>query len=127
MLFNGQIAGLTDFGQGFNGAPDVLAGRNSSFGEFAVDVRVSAWEGWIDTVVDIVAPTAPGSLDLLERRAAAADRKEHVGVGIAASRALAPRSDVPIMSADPGQCHLVPFLVPEGRSVRCTGCPRRLP
>jgi hypothetical protein len=40
VFINGQIAGITSFGRGFNGFTDVLAGTNSSFGEFGVDTRV---------------------------------------------------------------------------------------
>jgi hypothetical protein len=63
-LIGGRIAGVTSFGQGFNGFTDVLAGTNSSFGEFAVDTRVSAYAGWIDSVVDIIAPSTPTNLNL---------------------------------------------------------------
>jgi hypothetical protein len=63
-FINGQIAGITSFGYGYTGGPDVIAGTNSSFGEMFVDTRVSAYASWIDSLVDIIAPTAPGGLDL---------------------------------------------------------------
>lgn len=50
LLIDGKIAGVTDLGLGFNGGPDVLSGTNSSFGEFGLDTRVSAWASWIDSV-----------------------------------------------------------------------------
>jgi hypothetical protein len=65
-LIDGRIAGVTSFGQGFNGFTDVLSGTNASFGEFAVDTRVSAFASWIDSVVDIIAPTTPTTPDLLQ-------------------------------------------------------------
>jgi hypothetical protein len=36
-----EIAGVTSYGFGFTGLPDITAGTNSSFGEVAVDMRVS--------------------------------------------------------------------------------------
>ena len=42
------------------------------------------------------------------RGAAAPDGEEHVGVGVAAGRTRTPRVDVPVVRADPGQCHALP-------------------
>jgi hypothetical protein len=57
------IAGITSFGLGFNGATDVLPGTNSSFGEFAVDTRVSAYASWVDSIIDVTG--APRITDVL--------------------------------------------------------------
>lgn len=48
-LFEGALlAGVTSYGFGFLGDPDVLPGTNSSYGEISVDTRVSAYANWID-------------------------------------------------------------------------------
>ncbi len=52
-LIDGYIAGITSFGQGLSISPDVLPGTNSSFGEFAIDTRVSAYAPWIDSLIDV--------------------------------------------------------------------------
>jgi hypothetical protein len=57
-FLGGQVAGVHSFGVGFPSLPDVLPGVNSSFGEMAVDTRVSAFAGWIDA-------TAGGSYQLV--------------------------------------------------------------
>ena len=54
-FIDGRIAGVTSFRQGFTNESDILSGPNSSFGEFGVDMRVSTYAAWIDSVVD--APT----------------------------------------------------------------------
>jgi len=55
MLINGQIAGITSLGFGDNWIPalegiDLIPGTNSSFGEIAIDTRVSYYADWIDKV-----------------------------------------------------------------------------
>ena len=63
-LLNGLIAGVTSFhSQPLQGDIDGLV--NSSFGELGGDTRVSVFAGWIDSVVDIVAPAAPTTPNLL--------------------------------------------------------------
>ena len=56
-LIDGQIAGITSFRTVLVSAADYLPGINSSFGEVGGDTRVSVFADWIDSVVDIVAPT----------------------------------------------------------------------
>ena len=55
---------------------------------------------------------APGRLDLFDRGAAGPDREEDVGVGVPAGGAPAPCADVPVMCANPGQCHWSTSLFP---------------
>ena len=49
----GKIAGVTSYGGPMyaNSVTDVVPGTNSSFGEFDVQVRVSAYADWIDSIV----------------------------------------------------------------------------
>ena len=49
----GKIAGVTSYGGPMyaNSMTDVVPGTNSSFGEFDVQVRVSAYADWIDSIV----------------------------------------------------------------------------
>ncbi|MHC4400564.1 MAG: trypsin-like serine protease, partial [Planctomycetota bacterium] len=54
-FINGLIAGVTSGGiTGLNA--DILAGTNSSFGEFSIDARVSAYADWIDRAVQAGGP-----------------------------------------------------------------------
>ncbi|MEX0819803.1 MAG: trypsin-like serine protease, partial [Pirellulaceae bacterium] len=50
-LIDGKVAGVTSYGFGFNIAPDIDPGTNSSFGEMSVDMRVSFYADWIDSVL----------------------------------------------------------------------------
>ncbi|UZQ56056.1 trypsin-like serine protease [Trichothermofontia sichuanensis B231] len=56
---NGKIAGVTSYGFGFNEAPDILPGTNSSFGEISVDTRVAFYEEFINSVISNVTPELP--------------------------------------------------------------------
>jgi hypothetical protein len=58
-FINGQVVGVTSYGFGFLGAPDVLAETNASYGEIAVDMRVSYYQDWIDGILDGSTPSAP--------------------------------------------------------------------
>lgn len=55
-----KIAGVTSYGFGFNGNPDISPGTNSSFGEIAVDMRVAAEQIFIDGAIP-----EPGSCVLM--------------------------------------------------------------
>jgi hypothetical protein len=46
------IASIASYEFGFPGNPDVLPGTNASFGEIVVDTRVSAFAGWINSVIN---------------------------------------------------------------------------
>ncbi len=50
---DGTIAGVVSYGGPMypNSVTDILPGVNASFGEFSVDVRVSAYSSWIDSIV----------------------------------------------------------------------------
>ncbi|MCL2625024.1 MAG: trypsin-like serine protease, partial [Planctomycetaceae bacterium] len=54
-FLNGKIAGVHSYGgPGFPNSPvDAVPGNNGSFGEFSVDVRVSAYTDWIDSILII--------------------------------------------------------------------------
>lgn len=56
-FLNGAVAGLHSFSFRENG-PDVDDALNQSFGEFAADVRVSAFAGWIDSQVAVPEPAS---------------------------------------------------------------------
>jgi hypothetical protein len=45
------IAGVSSYGGTYGGSEDVLAGLNRSFGELAVNTRVSTFASWIDSVI----------------------------------------------------------------------------
>lgn len=75
MLINGQIAGITSLGFGDNWIPalegiDLIPDTNSSFGEIAVDTRVSYYADWIDkvtvpepsTLVGLISVVGAGSI-----------------------------------------------------------------
>ena len=59
-FIDGRIAGVASYRFGFNGGPDALAGTNSSFGDMAVDTRVSFVQTWIDAVTG---PPVAGDID----------------------------------------------------------------
>jgi hypothetical protein len=64
-LLDGKITGVTSFRTtASGGVGDATPGTNSSFGEIGGDTRVSVFASWIDSVIDIIAPTTPGNLDL---------------------------------------------------------------
>ena len=50
-FLNGQVAGVTSYGFGFGGVPDVDPGTNSSFGEISGEARVSFYQDWIDDIL----------------------------------------------------------------------------
>jgi|GEM_PF-2691440 len=56
--FSGRqlIAGVTSYGIIVAGSHDVNPGLNSSFGDFFVDVQVSEYAGWIDSIVSNASP-----------------------------------------------------------------------
>lgn len=58
---DGLVAGIHSYGRGFEGLPDVKPGTNSSFGEIAVDTRVSAYADWIDSVTGVQVADEDGS------------------------------------------------------------------
>jgi len=56
-FIDGKIAGVASWKRGLSTPPDIDADENNStFGEVGSDSRVSTYAGWIDSVVDIVAP-----------------------------------------------------------------------
>ncbi|HBJ35896.1 MAG TPA: hypothetical protein DDZ51_14335, partial [Planctomycetaceae bacterium] len=50
-FINGLVSGVTSYGIGVPSPPDALAGLNQSFGEIAVDARVSFYQDWIDSIL----------------------------------------------------------------------------
>lgn len=68
-IIGGLIAGVTSYGFGFtcfDGTPDVNCDiTDSSFGEMSVDTRVSAYAGWVDSVITPVPEPASIVLVLL--------------------------------------------------------------
>ena len=46
-----EIAGVTSYGFGFSGLPDIAAGTNSSFGEVAVDMHVGNYLPFINSKI----------------------------------------------------------------------------
>jgi hypothetical protein len=66
-LVNGLIAGIVSYRTRLaGGQADINAVRDSSFGEIGADTRVSTFAGWIDQMVDIIAPNAPSTPNLLD-------------------------------------------------------------
>jgi hypothetical protein len=66
-FINGQVAGITSYGMrmAFTNPPttsDIDGKLNSSYGEFAVDTRVSYYAGWIDSIVPVVVVPEPMTL-----------------------------------------------------------------
>ncbi len=60
VFIDGLIAGVTSYGFSPGVPPDVLAGTNASFGEFAGDTRVSIFADWIDNILSgsgLIGPT----------------------------------------------------------------------
>ncbi|MDR1958716.1 MAG: trypsin-like serine protease [Planctomycetaceae bacterium] len=53
---NRLIAGVTSYGITLPGNQDFTPGLDSGFGEFAVDVQVSAYADWIDSIVSNASP-----------------------------------------------------------------------
>ncbi|HYW80343.1 MAG TPA: hypothetical protein VE890_12235, partial [Thermoguttaceae bacterium] len=67
-FIDGLIAGVTTGGISLPGNHDVIAGIQSSFGDFGVDTRVSLFAGWIDQVTT-------GSPEFLVNQTIGADQK----------------------------------------------------
>lgn len=59
-FIDGKVAGVVSFGRSVAGSHDVLAGTNSSFGDFGGDTRVSAFADWIESIA--VNENAPGNI-----------------------------------------------------------------
>lgn len=78
-FIGGLIAGVTSYGFGFtcfDGTPDVNCGiTDSSFGEMSVDTRVSAYAGWVDSVITPVPEPASIALVLVGGLGLAAYRR----------------------------------------------------
>ncbi len=53
VFIDGVIAGVVSMVVSFVGSWDVVPGTNSSFGDFSLSVRVSAYAGWISSVTQI--------------------------------------------------------------------------
>ena len=64
-FIDGKIAGITSYGFGKNSGvkTDVDSSTNSSFGEFSIDTRVSAYTNWIDQILNSSTSNSASSHD----------------------------------------------------------------
>lgn len=56
-----KVLGVTSYGFGLSGLPDVSPGTDSSFGEFSVDSSATAEQAFIDSIGGAVAPAGAAS------------------------------------------------------------------